>query len=234
MADLQYAILRGLEMTFQLEEGELLGEALPSRGDRRAILIYEAAEGGAGVLGRIVEDARAFAQVIAEAIRICHFDQRRFACTPAEKDLHDVEGAACVAGCYRCLLSYYNQIDHEAIDRRNPEFKRTLARLARCTMRIEDPAAPSDARPDFVDRFHAAIIAHGIQPFDAKPLMVNGASMPFIWRTGRVVAVYDDELSALAGAFQDLSLAVVPLPRGRETDASILNTLAAALTGTAK
>jgi len=234
MADLQYAILRGLEMVFQLEEGELLGEALPSRGDRRAILIYEAAEGGAGVLGRIVEDARAFGQVIAEAIRICHFDQPRFACTPDEKDLHDVEGAACVAGCYRCLLSYYNQIDHEAIDRRNPDFKRTLARLARCRMRVEDPAAPSEARPDFVDRFHAAIVAHGIQPFDAKPLAVEGANMPFIWRSGRVVAVYDDELPALASAFQDLSLAVVPLPRGRETEPSVLNTLAAALTGTAK
>lgn len=233
MADLQYAILRGLEMTFQLEEGELLGEALPSRVDRRAILIYEAAEGGAGVLGRLVDDSRAFGQVIAEAIKICHFDYNRFTCEPGN-ELHDVEGAACVAGCYRCLLSYYNQMDHEAIDRRSAEFKRTLARLGRCKMRVEDPAAPSDARPEFVERFHAAIVAHGIQPFDAKPLSVNGSSVPFVWRSGRVVAVYEDELPPLAAAFQDLSLAVVRIQRGKETDPAILNTLAAALTGTAK
>ena len=28
-----------------------------------------------------------------------------------------VPHAHCVKGCYRCLLSYYNQLDHELIDR---------------------------------------------------------------------------------------------------------------------
>ena len=63
MADLQYAIARGLEVVFQLEEGEVLGEALPERSDRRSILIYEAAEGGAGVLSQlVVEPGRARAR----------------------------------------------------------------------------------------------------------------------------------------------------------------------------
>ena len=43
--------------------------------------------------------------------------------------LRDKEGAECVKGCYRCLLSYYNQPDHELIDR---------------TDRSRAPAAPSD------------------------------------------------------------------------------------------
>ena len=43
--------MRGIAVVFQLEEGEILGEPLPARDNRRAVLAYEAAEGGAGVLG---------------------------------------------------------------------------------------------------------------------------------------------------------------------------------------
>jgi hypothetical protein len=37
----------------------------------------------------------------------------------------------CVAGCYRCLLSYYNQPEHEIIDRRNEEALDILIALAK-------------------------------------------------------------------------------------------------------
>ena len=35
------------------------------------------------------------------------------------------------AGCYRCLLSYFNQPDHELIDRTSDEAKQMLIDLAR-------------------------------------------------------------------------------------------------------
>ena len=47
------------------------------------------------------------------------------------KLLADREGEACVRGCYRCLLSYFNQPDHELIDRTSDEAKQMLIDLAR-------------------------------------------------------------------------------------------------------
>jgi len=41
----------------------------------------------------------------------------------------------CEAGCYRCLLSYYNQPDHELIDRRDPAVLRLLCRLTEAEAR---------------------------------------------------------------------------------------------------
>ena len=37
------------------------------------------------------------------------------------KQLHDVGDARCVAACYRCLMSYFNQPDHEQLFRRDDE-----------------------------------------------------------------------------------------------------------------
>jgi hypothetical protein len=113
MASLQAAMKTAIQSHYQIEEGELAAEPLPSEDDRQQIMFYEASEGGAGVLKRLVAEPDALASVARQALRACHFD-------PVTGD--DLGGPErrnddCVAACYDCLMSYQNQRDHALLDR---------------------------------------------------------------------------------------------------------------------
>ncbi|QSR89204.1 DEAD/DEAH box helicase [Methylacidiphilum caldifontis] len=131
MTTLQYAFKRGIEQEFQLEEAELAAEPLPDMENRRSILFYEAAEGGAGVLTRIASDAKAIQRIARKALEICHFSSISGQWIDY-KDLKN-EYYTCEAGCYRCLLSYRNQLEHKDIDRKNEMMLDFLCRLTRVT-----------------------------------------------------------------------------------------------------
>jgi len=137
MASLQAALKRGIQAVFQLEDQELAAEPLPSEQLRSQVLLYESAEGGAGVLRRLLDDPEALARVAREALEICHFDPDSGA------DLGHAPGASerCEAACYDCLLSYSNQRDHRQLDR--IKIKDTLLALARCTVRASATTAPA-------------------------------------------------------------------------------------------
>lgn len=144
LATLQHALKRGIEATYQLEEAELLAEALPDAKNRAGVLFYEATEGGAGVLTRLVNDPQALAQVARQALRVMHYDVPTDPAQPWPdfEDITDQPDTRCVAGCYRCLLSYYNQPDHEVIHRQDEHARRILWRLARIETQLgADPAA---------------------------------------------------------------------------------------------
>ena len=129
MVSLQYAIKRGIEQEFQLEEAELAAEPLPDRDNRTTILFYESAEGGAGVLTRLASDPGALGRIARKALEVCHYSSRSGHWTGWD-DLVNRDDD-CEAGCYRCLLSYYNQPDHPKIDRRDEAMLDLLCRLTR-------------------------------------------------------------------------------------------------------
>ncbi len=113
MASLQAALKSAIQVAYQLEDNELSAEPLPSNDERKLILFYESAEGGAGVLRRLMDDPQAFASVAQTALELCHFDP------VSGDDLRKAENAVedCEAACYNCLMSYFNQMEHRLLDR---------------------------------------------------------------------------------------------------------------------
>lgn len=113
MASLQAALKNAIQVEYQLEDSEIAAEPLPGGDERHSILFYESAEGGAGVLRRLIDDVGAFARVAAQALQVCHFDPL------SGEDLMRAPNAKddCEAACYDCLMSYYNQSDHRYLDR---------------------------------------------------------------------------------------------------------------------
>ena len=113
LASLQSALKNAVQVAYQLEDNELAAEPLPSREERRLILLYEASEGGAGALRRLIDDPGALSTVAQEALSICHFG-------PDGEDLRRGPGTDedCEAACYDCLMTYTNQIDHDMLDRK--------------------------------------------------------------------------------------------------------------------
>jgi len=114
MASLQAALKRAIEACYQLEDNELAAEPLPDVYERRLILFYESAEGGAGVLRRLVSETDALANVAHNALEICHFDPVTGTDSRRAKRAYE----DCEAACYDCLLSYGNQREHMLLDRK--------------------------------------------------------------------------------------------------------------------
>jgi hypothetical protein len=105
---LLHALRSGFEVAFSAEESELGGALYcTSDSDRSVrILIHETDEGGAGLLDHL-EDLTAWRRMIDRALEILHVDPE----TGEERE------GACERACYECLLSFYNQREHDLLDR---------------------------------------------------------------------------------------------------------------------
>ena len=96
--------------------------------------------------------------------------------------LTEVPNAGCVKGCYRCLLSYYNQPDHELIDRTDPEVLEILLRLARADV------APLERKRREAETESPDLPVSGAFRADINPLVLDGVAFPLVWRSHLVVA----------------------------------------------
>jgi ATP-dependent helicase YprA (DUF1998 family)/very-short-patch-repair endonuclease len=135
---LQSALKNAIQVEYQLEDSELAAVSLPSRENPRVILFYEAAEGGAGVLRRLLDDPQAIPNIAKRALSISHFDP------VSGNDLKRAPRSRedCEAACYDCLMSYTNQMDHGLLDRK--KIKEDLLCLGKATV-LAAPAPVSRA-----------------------------------------------------------------------------------------
>lgn len=166
-----YALERGIEAAFELEDSELTAELLPpDNGPRRRLLFTEAAEGGAGVLRRIQHDKDALAEAARTALEICHFDP-----DTGEDEGGPTDDEKCARGCYACLLTYANQTHHRQLSRHTA--RPLLLRLAGARTEREDRG---ESRSEAFRRLAPAAGApssEGAPPLPPTPLEADLADL---------------------------------------------------------
>ncbi len=239
LATLQHALLRGIEAVFQLEEGEILAEPMPTREERNGFLLYEATEGGAGVLTRLVAEPERLAEVAREALSIMHFVVTDAASLPLDpQGLVDAPDTSCVAACYRCLMSYYNQPDHERIDRRDADAKAMLLRLARAaTTGLDAPplsrrSAPPSAPPaadDPLARFRDLVCGRELPGPDVEPLTLGEVKVPLVWRGHYAAAILGEIMADILSQLEDKGFEVIVFGADESTWPASIDRLARAL-----
>lgn len=231
LASLQFALQRGIESVFQIEEQELATERIGTDAHRQ-ILFWEAAEGGAGVLARLSDEPGALARVARAALDICHFDPTSGA------ELRD-EAKDCSKACYRCLLSYSNQPDHALLDR--GAVQDLLLDLAGGTTVVETapapasvPAPPAPAAGAPANSFAQEVVAY-LQatsrrlPNKIRPELADTDVRPDLFyqlSTGLVCVFCDDNAPTPATTLQHDDLAdagyrVIVLDRGDDLEAQL-------------
>jgi hypothetical protein len=114
---LQYALLRGIGQEFQVEPSEIGTQSLGVP-EAPNILLYEASEGSLGILSQFVIDPTVFRRILEAAVRILRYDDPSYI----------------AAASYDDLLSYYNQRDHQVLNRHL--IKNALTRLLSCQLEI--------------------------------------------------------------------------------------------------
>lgn len=187
MATLESALQRGIEQMFQIEESELVAEPLPDADNRKALFFYEAAEGGAGVLSRLAVEPCLLAEVAVQALEIMHYQPSgngEWALPLVEVAGTDVSGV-CEAGCYQCLLSYFNQPDHENINRRDEPVVKVLTSLTRASVRRStagESASSGPAGDGVLAAWLEELGRRGLRKPDKVGYLIEGG--------GRVDAVY--------------------------------------------
>ena len=197
------ALERGIEATFQLEDSELSSEGLPDAGERGRVLLIESAEGGAGVLRRLVDDPRALRQAARTALEIMHFNPD----TGEEDDDIPPDRERCVRACYDCLLSYGNQSVHERINRhlvRDLFLRLSAAEVKTRPVQQKNSGHPERTEPALppqpdspAGEFTAWLRARGYREPDAAGEDVEGVRPDLTYRAYRAgdsnVAVFFDD-----------------------------------------
>ena len=186
MASLAAALKTAIQVVFQLEPSELEVEPLPTRDNRRLLLFYESAEGGAGVLRQLVQDPDGWRRAASEGLRLCHIKTDPDTGALAEDPEHGCGGA-----CYSCLLTYQNQWDHDLLDRKLAV--PILKRLTTATLDIPAHQQQLETTTTLEDDFVAHLEASGYRlPDEGQKYFEAARTRPdFVYHDDCVVIYVD-------------------------------------------
>lgn len=208
-ATLQAALAVGIVRTFQIESSEIIVEALPDMSNRQSLLLYEASEGGTGVLHQLLGDRERLQQVAANALEAMHYERKN---GDWEDVYHDKTGAeGCVRACYHCLLSYRNQPDHDKINRANESVLTLLKSLARGAFDIAEPVETQTSPSS--GSVQAQLTAAGLPPADELNKELPGGVIATAFYANAALALFRGEVPPEAGDLACLyGIICLPLP----------------------
>ena len=156
-----------------------------------------------------------------------HFEWTGKRPTPAT--LSDGGAETCVKGCYRCLLTYFNQPEHEKIDRHHPEALDFLCRLAAATVhaKASPPPAidPQTTEGDPTQRFRSRLEA---QQIPVPKVKVSGTGWQLTWQQHLVVVLFGPT-SADRRTLEDMDYRVFEVPLEETRWAASIEALKSAL-----
>lgn len=222
MATIQAALARGIEQTFQIESSELAVEPLPQRSERQSLLLYESAEGGAGVLNQIATDSIHLSLAARKALALMHFTVPEGPFGLDQLSEIDTDGEVrftCEAACYHCLLSYFNQPDHELIDRHDPEALRFLVALANGSVKASSdlPVTIEQGQAGeatLLDRWLAVVAELRLRAPDQIRVPLNGsdAIADAVYREARAVVMLGTAPSEIEARVADRGYRLILFP----------------------
>ncbi len=183
MASLAAALKAAFEVVFQLESSEIASEPLPSRDDRRVLLFYESAEGGAGALRRLSHEPDLWRRIARQALRRCHLDPDTLAASDGSAEQEPCEGA-----CYMCLMTYRNQLDHQLLDR--DRIADLLAGLRHAELESMPDEQPLPTESSLEEAFMTRLEKGGFRLPDRSQVLFSSAST-------RPDFVYDDACAVI-------------------------------------
>ncbi|MBW2072408.1 MAG: DEAD/DEAH box helicase [Deltaproteobacteria bacterium] len=193
MCSLQAALKQAIQTIYQLEDNELAAEPLPRPDNRRVLLFYEAAEGGAGVLRQLISDADAFANVARRALEICHFDPE----TGEDQRRPPRATEDCEAACYDCLMTYSNQRDHSLLDRQ--EIRGILLECVHCRIASSPGGKPrAEHLRQLLNQAGSELERAWLHFLDKRDLHLPSGAQKFLERCKtRPDFFYDDHLALI-------------------------------------
>lgn len=163
---LSYALKRGIEKLFLVEESEI-AVSIMGDSEKPNILINEASEGSLGILSQLISDPIKMKEWFTASYEILHFNPE----TRAETE----EGKKLPHATYQDLLSYYNQIYHQQLNRY--DIKETLENLMDCDVELVQ-GSENDREAQYKYLLEAYDKNSGTELKLIKNLYENGYALP--------------------------------------------------------